>query len=421
MDIKDPQELIDHLDMHDKSMYNIVGDDLFFDDIDGAKREAKEGNMDRAQNRLSDAYSRAQYFLERQMDREGLKEEEVGKVDMIAAAIQKALNKHKGDESKTYQLQQARKAMNKGDLEKAEKIASRLAEKLASKKKANEQFITEELVNFIKNGQTLDEGFFDRLKAKVKGATAGIGQGLKNLGAAAKGDLGSLQSTAMASGMAKLGQKAKTLDKELNDVINDVNKLFPSAKLEKNPNLKNVIDQYKAALEKAKQTNANIASGKAADSSPSQSQEPVKDPKGVKTDKKVKVGGKDVEVFIDDKNQTYVKDDEGKVNYVTNDVLKQLKFDNYKSGSSSTPEKKSGPARDEKGRFVTNKKPDVKPELIDNNYEMTKKIYTYKGKNYQVQTDKKTKDQFFKHEDGRVMDIQAIERNSKVKKPAVKK
>ena len=135
MDIKDSQELIDHLDMHDKSMYNIVGDDIFHDDIDGAKREASEGNMDRAQNRLSDAYSRAAFFFERQMDREGFKEsklneEEPGKADMVAAAIQKAMNKHKKDDAKMHQLKQARTAMNKGDLSKAEKISKRLAEKL---------------------------------------------------------------------------------------------------------------------------------------------------------------------------------------------------------------------------------------------------------------------------------------------------
>jgi len=139
MDIKDPQALISMLEKSSKVMYNVVGDDLFHDDIDGAKSEAAEGNMDRAQNRLSDAYSRAAFFQERQMDRESARpyktdifEEDPGEADMVAAAIQKALNKHKGDESKTYQLQQARKAMNKGDLSKAEKIASRLAEKLKS-------------------------------------------------------------------------------------------------------------------------------------------------------------------------------------------------------------------------------------------------------------------------------------------------
>ena len=140
MDIKDPQELIDFLDMHSKSMYNIVGDDLFHDDIDGAKDEASQGNMDRAQNRLSDAYSRAAFFQERQMDRESSRpyktdifEEDPGEADKVAAAIQKAMNKHKGDDAKMHQLKKARTAMNKGDLSKADKIAKRLAEKLKNK------------------------------------------------------------------------------------------------------------------------------------------------------------------------------------------------------------------------------------------------------------------------------------------------
>ena len=138
MDIKDSQELIDHLDMHDKSMYNIVGDDIFHDDIDGAKREASEGNMDRAMNRLSDAYSRAAFFLERQMDREGFKEsklneEDPGEADMVAADIQKSMNAAKGDEAKTHQLKKARAAMNKGDLDKAKKIANRIAKMLKTK------------------------------------------------------------------------------------------------------------------------------------------------------------------------------------------------------------------------------------------------------------------------------------------------
>ena len=133
MGLKRPQDVVRYLSKLDKFLYNTVGDDLFHDDIDGAKREAKEGNMDRAQNRLSDAYSRAQYFLERQMDREGLKEEEAGEADMVASDIQKAMNAAKGDEAKTYQLQQARKAMNKGDLDKAKKIADRIAKMLKNK------------------------------------------------------------------------------------------------------------------------------------------------------------------------------------------------------------------------------------------------------------------------------------------------
>ena len=63
LDIKDPQELMDLMDMHDKSMYNIVGDDTFHDDIDGAKRELAQNNLDRAYNRLIDAKGRAKDLL----------------------------------------------------------------------------------------------------------------------------------------------------------------------------------------------------------------------------------------------------------------------------------------------------------------------------------------------------------------------
>jgi hypothetical protein len=88
------------------------------------------GNNPYADDQLRYKYAVKMGFLE---EKKEIKEEEPGKTDLLASAIQKALNKHKGDESKTYQLQQARKAMNKGDLDKAEKIAKRLAEKLKSK------------------------------------------------------------------------------------------------------------------------------------------------------------------------------------------------------------------------------------------------------------------------------------------------
>ena len=70
LDIKDPQELMDLMDMHDKSMYNIVGDDAFHDDIDGAKRELAQNNLDRAYNRLIDAKGRAKDLLKMVADRE---------------------------------------------------------------------------------------------------------------------------------------------------------------------------------------------------------------------------------------------------------------------------------------------------------------------------------------------------------------
>jgi len=52
---------------------------------------------------------------------EPVMEEEVGKVDKLAAAIQKALNKNKSAEDQNN-IKQARKAMNDGNVDAAEKI-----------------------------------------------------------------------------------------------------------------------------------------------------------------------------------------------------------------------------------------------------------------------------------------------------------
>ena len=133
MGVEDREEMISILINAGKLFYDAVGDDLFHDDIDGAKDEASQGNMDRAQNRLSDAYERARFFFERQMDREGIKEEAPGKADKVASDIQKTMNAAKGDEAKTHQLKKARTAMNKGDLDKAQKIADRIAKMLKNK------------------------------------------------------------------------------------------------------------------------------------------------------------------------------------------------------------------------------------------------------------------------------------------------
>jgi len=104
------------------------------DALVGAKHyldfEVKEPSIDAMVDRIDDVAPEMEIDV---VDDVKINEEEPGKADMVASDIQKALNKHKGDEAKTYQLQQARKAMNKGDLSKAEKIAKRLAEKLKTK------------------------------------------------------------------------------------------------------------------------------------------------------------------------------------------------------------------------------------------------------------------------------------------------
>jgi hypothetical protein len=106
---KDIQRILDTLVKLKDNAYNVVGDDDFFNGLDSAISRAEELMMNAP-----------------------LQEEEAGEADMVASDIQKAMNKHKKDDVKMYQLQKARTAMNKGDLDKAKKIAARLAEKLKS-------------------------------------------------------------------------------------------------------------------------------------------------------------------------------------------------------------------------------------------------------------------------------------------------
>ena len=110
--------------------YNVVGDDLFHDYLNRVETAAASDNTDGAHNAIGDAIGRAEELLAFVQKSEGLNEEEAGEADMVASDIQKAMNKHKKDDAKMHQLKQARTAMNKGDLDKAKKIASRLAEKL---------------------------------------------------------------------------------------------------------------------------------------------------------------------------------------------------------------------------------------------------------------------------------------------------
>jgi len=130
----------------------VVGDDDVFNGLDNAISRAEELMMDAP-----------------------LSEDEVGETDKLASDIQKAMNKHKGDDAKMYQLQQARKAMNKGDLEKAKKIVARYLEeglpkgywdkKMDAKDEVNEDY--EALVNKIKK-----QGKSEKAAKAIAGAVA---------------------------------------------------------------------------------------------------------------------------------------------------------------------------------------------------------------------------------------------------------
>ena len=271
--------------------------------------------------------------------------------------------------------QKLRSLINSGDLEKAEFYLDRIqdygdrkdTEFAAMKSKLND----------------LDEGFLDRIKANVKGTVATVGQAAKNVGAAVSGNLDQVKSVTMSKGLAKLGQKTKTLGKELDDVINDIDKLFSPKDLQ-NPQLRNLLDKYVANLKQTKQFSQSLASGNyEVTSSPDSEVKPKTQPTPATPASPAKT-----------------------------------------TPAAPASPAKTTPARDEKGRFVSNKPTtdtktaaaptNVKP--ISNNYTVTKDTYSYKGKNYPVQIDKTTKEKFFKHEDGRIMDIAAIEKNSQIKK-----
>jgi hypothetical protein len=155
--------------------------------------------------------------------------------DHLAAKIAKAIKSQENQEAPDQNnLKQARKAMNNGDLETAEKLLK----------------------------PYLEEGFFDRVKSGVKGAVAGVSQATKNVGAAIKGDPTQFKNVSNTVNMAKLGQKVKTFGKEIDDVVNDIDKLFPKEKLDKDPKLKATIEKYLATLNQTKTLNAAITAVK---------------------------------------------------------------------------------------------------------------------------------------------------------------
>jgi hypothetical protein len=106
------------------------------------------------------------------------------------------------------------------------------------------------------------EGVFDRIKAQVKGTTSDIGQRIKNVGAAIKGKPEEFQNPAVASGMSKIKSKAKNFESDVENMLNDLNILFPEEKLGKTPEIKELIDSYKQLLNSVLKVNTTLAAGK---------------------------------------------------------------------------------------------------------------------------------------------------------------
>ena len=186
-------------------------------------------------------------------------EAEIGKDEILAGKIMKALkdmaNKDASDQNN---LKQARTALNKGNMSAAEKIAKPyLSEKIA--KKLTKDELKEMIKNSI-NEDDIDEGFFDRLKSNIKGITAKTSTTFDNLKAFAKGDKEAVKNPKLAQNMAKLQQKAKTLDSELASVMKDMSILFPEDVISQTPEeFQTILSQYTGMLDAVKNLNTKIS------------------------------------------------------------------------------------------------------------------------------------------------------------------
>ena len=241
-------------------------------------------------------------------------------------------------------------------------IAAKLAKTLKeeNKKKSLEEYI---------NDGVVDEGILDRLRSNLAGIKSTVSTSASNFAAYLKGDQSAIKDVALAKNMSILQQKAKTFDAKIADVATDLSKLFPKEVLKNTPEeFQKVLADYASMLSKTASLNKQITTGDIKTSTPQGDTKASTPPP---------------------------------------------------TSSSSSSSSSSSKPRDEKGRFTSTKKTTTttpKTEPISDTYEVTDEVYNYKGKDYAVQVDKKTKEKFFKHEDGRIMDIANLEKFSQAKK-----
>jgi len=286
-----------------------------------------------------------------------------------------------------YGLEQANFVMYKTAVKKAKNLKPEKEETM------NENFekkLNRLILESLEKKGVINEGIFSRAKAKIKGATAGFRQGIKNLKANWAGDLDAITHTKFSSGMAKLSVKLKDLDKALTDTQNDIEKLFPEEQLENQPQLGKIIDQYKNLLKQVKQQNSALMNPSGNDSSQSSPE------------------GKEINQTIKYQNKTYnVKEEGDGKRYIDVDGKKVYLKRNAQTTTTTNTSKNQ-----KKNPQTKNPQTQSKQE-----YKSTGKKYTYKGKKYDEITDTKTGGRYFKADDGRVMDINNIEKNKKTKSP----
>ena len=333
------------------------------------------------------------------------------RIDYLAAKIAKALKDPKNQDAEDQNnIKQARKAMNDDYIKAAEKlIKPYLSEKIA--KKLTKDELKEMIKNSINEGD-IDEGFFDRLKSNIKGITAKTSTTFDNLKAFAKGDKDAIKDPKLAQNIAKLQQKAKTLDSELASVMKDISILFPEDVIAQTPEqFQSILMQYTVVLDSIKRYNAKISKGELGNittpTKTTSSSTPSPKPTGAPTTAAAPTSPKPTGAPTKAAAPTSPKP----------------------TGAPTKAEPSTGKARDEKGRFTSTKTTSTtskstssaKAEPISDKYEVTKDVYNFNGKDFAVQVDKDTKGKFFKNDDGRVMDISTLEKsNQSVKKPKSK-
>jgi len=343
-----------------------------------------------------------------------MNEDEIGKDEMLAARLYKIKNF-----VQPAFYQKVRSLINSGDLETAELFISRMepaaakndmemakmkgdledmdrvaAQRQREKQMANifvregKKLTKDELKEIIKSNlskkklseEDLDEGFFDRLKANIKGISAKTSTTIDNLKAYAKGDKDAIKDPKLAQNMAKLQQKAKTLDSELANVMKDMATLFPKDVIAKTPEqFQTTLSQYTGMLDAVKNLNTQISKGEFP-SNPSPASKTTTTPPPLKTpppatpkteptrpsasvaDKLVNTPSKSTgkQKMFNYKGKDYPLETDADGNYIQvggTKIAVQPQFDpnkGVKPEDNKTP--KTSPSRDEKGRFISTKK-----------------------------------------------------------------
>jgi hypothetical protein len=107
----------------------------------------------------------------------------------------------------------------------------------------------------------ITEGLFDRIKSQVKATSSNIGQRVKNVGAAIQGKPEDFKNPWVTSGMSKIKSKAQNFESDVKDMLNDLNILFPEEKLEKAPGIKDLINSYQNLLNSVLKANTALSKG----------------------------------------------------------------------------------------------------------------------------------------------------------------